>query len=220
MSTLSDKDREELSLLLPWYANGTLDDTDSPRVAAALAEDDALAREFDLVLEDQAAMIELVSEEEVPSSISERFKAQLNAEIDKPAPRATAQATDQGFLARALSALFPAQPRAYAAAAAIVALLLPAVALVSYQAGNDSPARYQTASGDDPVTTDTTRVLVRFNAAAEWRAIDAFLKEKGGQIVTGPTPDGFYELEFKAEDGLADTLSTVTEIFEFALPAN
>ena len=47
MSTLSDKDIEELSLLLPWYANGTLDAEDSVRVEQALAEDDALAREFD-----------------------------------------------------------------------------------------------------------------------------------------------------------------------------
>ena len=70
------------------------------------------------------------------------------------------------------------------------------------------------------MTTDTTRVLVRFNAAAEWRAIDAFLKEKGGQIVTGPTPDGFYELEFKSEDVRAEEFNSVTVIFEFALPAN
>ena len=72
MSTLSDKDRDELSLLLPWYANGTLDAEDSVRVEQALAEDDALAREFDLILEDQAAMIDVVSEEEVPSRSEER----------------------------------------------------------------------------------------------------------------------------------------------------
>ena len=56
MSTLTEKERQELSLLLPWYANGTLDGEDSRRVEAALAEDEELAREFDLVLEDQAAM--------------------------------------------------------------------------------------------------------------------------------------------------------------------
>ena len=220
MSTLSDKDRNELSLLLPWYANGTLDAADSQRVEAALAEDDALAREFDLVLEDQAAMVELVSEEEVPSSISERFKAQLNAEMDKPAPRSEAANTQDGFLSRLITGLFPAQPRAYAAAAIMAAVVIPAVALVSYQAGNDGPAQYQTASGEDPVAPDAMRVLVRFNAAADWASIDAFLQEKGGQIVNGPTPDGFYELEFKSEDGLAEELNAVTDIFEFALPAN
>ena len=53
MSTLSDKEREEFSMLLPWYANGTLDDADHDRVEKALREDDELAKEFDLILEDQ-----------------------------------------------------------------------------------------------------------------------------------------------------------------------
>ena len=80
MSTLSTRERQELSLLLPWYANGTLDAEDSRRIEAALAEDEELAREFDLVLEDQAAVVALTSEEEVPLSMAERFKAALHAE--------------------------------------------------------------------------------------------------------------------------------------------
>jgi len=83
MSALSEKERQEVSLLLPWYANGTLDSEDSCKVEAALAQDEALAREFDLVLEDQAATIELVSEEEVPISIAERFNSEVAwADID------------------------------------------------------------------------------------------------------------------------------------------
>jgi hypothetical protein len=220
MSTLSDKEREELSLLLPWYANGTLDPEDSQRVEEALAADEALAREFDLVLEDQAAMIELVSEEEVPSSISERFKAALHAELDRPEPVADRTETGEGFFGRVLSALFPAQPRAYATVAAMVAILLPAVALVSFDAGSQNVTQYQTASGEDPATSDALRMLVQFKADASWAEIDAFLRDKDGQIVKGPTPDGLYELEFEKEDGLADELNAATAIFEFVLPAN
>ncbi|MEL7254850.1 MAG: hypothetical protein AAGL23_11790 [Pseudomonadota bacterium] len=220
MSTLSDKDREELSQLLPWYANGTLDAEDSLRVEAALESDDALAQEFDLILEDQAAMIELVSEEEVPASMPERFKAALHAEINAPAPRDDVAQTTDGFLSRIFSALFPAEPRAYAAAAALVALLLPAVAIVSYDAGNQSPAEYSTASGDDPVATDSMRMLVKFKPDASMADIDAFLADNNGAFVKGPTPDGFYELEFETNEGLADTIGAATEIFEFALPAN
>ena len=219
MSTLSDKDREELSLLLPWYANGTLNPEDSQRVEEALAEDDALAREFDLILEDQAAMIELVSEEEVPASISERFKAALQAEIDAP-PARTEEKTEDGILSRLVSALFPAQPRAYAAAAAMIAILLPAVALVSFEAGTQNTVQYETASGEDPVATDAVRMLVKFNAEVSWAQVDAFLTENAGQIVNGPTPDGFYELEFAAETDAAEEMEHLPEIFEFALPAN
>ena len=107
MSTLSDKDIEELSLLLPWYANGTLDAEDSVRVEQALAEDDALAREFDLILEDQAAIVDLVSEEDVPSSISERFKAALEAEIDAPPVRQN-ETTGHGLVSRMMSLPGPA----------------------------------------------------------------------------------------------------------------
>ncbi|MEM6566705.1 MAG: hypothetical protein AAF665_19805 [Pseudomonadota bacterium] len=219
MSTLSDKDREELSLLLPWYANGTLDAEDSARVEQALAEDDALAREFDLILEDQAAMIELVSEEEVPASISERFKAALQAEIDAP-PARTEEKAEDGFITRIMSVLFPAQPRAYAAVAAVIAILLPAVALVSFEVGTQNTVQYQTASGEDPATTDGVRMLVKFNAEVTWAQVDAFLTENAGQIVKGPTPDGFYELEFAAETDAAEEMERLPEIFEFALPAN
>ena len=219
MSTLSDKDRAELSLLLPWYANGTLDTEDSVRVEQALAEDDALAREFDLILEDQAAIVDLVSEEDVPSSISERFKAALEAEIDAPPVRQN-ETTRHGVVSRMMSLLFPAQPRAYAAVAAMIAILLPVVALVSFEAGNQNTAQYQTASGEDPVVSDGVRTLVKFNAEVNWTQVDAFLKENAGQIVKGPTPDGFYELEFAAGTDAAEEMERLPEIFEFALPAN
>ena len=219
MSTLSDKDREELSLLLPWYANGTLDADDIARVEQALAEDDALAREFDLILEDQAAIVDLVSEEDVPSSISERFKAALEAEIDAPPVRQN-ETTGHGVVSRMMSLLFPAQPRAYAAVAAMIAILLPVVALVSFEAGNQNTAQYQTASGEDPVVSDGVRMLVKFNAEVSWTQVDAFLKENAGQIVKGPTPDGFYELEFAAGTDAAEEMERLPEIFEFALPAN
>ena len=218
-STLSDKDRDELSLLLPWHANGTLDAVDRVRVEQALAEDDALAREFDLILEDQAAIVDLVSEEDVPSSIFERFKAALEAEIDAPPVRQN-ETTGHGVVSRMMSLLFPAQPRAYAAVAAMIAILLPVVALVSFEAGNQNTVRYQTASGEDPVVSDGVRLLVKFNADVSWTQVDAFLKENAGQIVKGPTPDGFYELEFAAGTDAAEEMERLPEIFQFALPAN
>ena len=54
--TLSVKDRQELPLLMPWYAKGTLDTGARDRVVQALAEYYALAPGFDLSLSDQAGV--------------------------------------------------------------------------------------------------------------------------------------------------------------------
>lgn len=220
MSTLSEKERQELSQLLPWYANGTLGSEDSRKVEAALARDEALAREFDLVLEDQAAVVELVSEEEVPISMAERFKAALNAEADEPAASASPREKGESLMSRLASVLFSDRPKGYAFAAAAIVLLVPAIAIYSVVIGNQQPGQYQTASGEEGTTVEKTRMLVKFSSGAAWTDIDAFLRENRGQVTKGPTADGLYELEFDAAEQLAAEMSAETGIFEFVLPAN
>lgn len=220
MSALSKEERHELSLLLPWYANGTLDNEDRRKVEAALAQDEALAREFDLVLEDQAAVIGLVSEEAVPISMAERFKAALNAGQKEPATSARPRYAGESVISRMVSSLFPARPRAYAFATALIVLLVPAVAIVSYMAGSQRTGQYQTASGDEETASQKARMLVKFNADAAWTDIDAFLKENRGQVVKGPTADGLYELEFDKVEKLVEILGAEIDVLEFALPAN
>lgn len=220
MSALSEKERQEVSLLLPWYANGTLDSEDSRKVEAALAQDEALAREFDLVLEDQAAVIELVSEEEVPISIAERFKAALNAEHNELVTSVEQRETNESVISRIFSVLFPDRPRAYAVVAALLVLLVPTVVIFSVVNGNQQTGQYQTASGDEETGVAKTRMLVKFNSEVAWADIDSFLSENRGQVVKGPTADGLYELEFEKAEGLAAMMEAKTGIFEFALPAN
>jgi anti-sigma factor RsiW len=217
MSTLSDTEREEISLLLPWYANGRLSKEESLRVEAALAQDASLAQEYDLVLEDQAAMIELVSEEEVPLSMSERFKAALHAEPDTGARNAAPRETGESFFSRLLGAFAPSGQRRFATAVALAFVLVPAVVIVSNLAGPDAPGLYDTASGDEEPAFAGVRVLVKVRPAVAWSAVDTFLRENGGQIVTGPTADGLYELTFEDTGIRAETLPT--NLFEFAFPA-
>lgn len=220
MSILSDKDRHELSLLLPWYANGTLNEEDILKVEDALAKDEALAREFDLVLEDQAAAIELVSEEEVPISITERFKAALNAEEAEPAKSAKSHVADESWIGRIAALLSPGRTRAYAYAAAAIILLVPAVAIFSVGSGNQQTGPYQTASGEEETAIAKERMLVKFNAEVAWTKIDAILKKNRGQVIKGPTADGLYQLEFEKSEGLAERLGAEIGVFEFVLPAN
>ncbi|WP_164658162.1 hypothetical protein [Tropicibacter sp. Alg240-R139] len=220
MSTLSETERQELSLLLPWYANGTLDNEDSQKVEAALALDEELAREFDLVLEDQAAVVELLSEEEVPVSMAERFKAALHAEQTEPETSVEPQAVGEGAIARLLSVLFPAKPRAYAFVMAMFVVLVPAVGIISYVVGSQQPNQYQTATGGEAVASDKARMLVKFKSDVSWADIDAFLKENSGQVIKGPTADGLYELEFQSVEDLAERTGAKADVFEFALPVN
>lgn len=220
MSTLSEKERKEMSLLLPWYANGTLEDEDSRKVEAALARDDALAREFDLVLEDQAAAIELVSEEEVPLSIAERFKAALNAETDEPIAQSAPREAQESVFSRIFSALFAERSRVYAYVAAAIILLVPALAMISAMNTNQQTGQYQTATGEEESGTAKTQVLVKVNAAVTWAQIDTFLKENRGQVVKGPSADGLYELEFEKDEALAEKIGAETGLFEFVLPEN
>lgn len=220
MNTLSEKERQEISLLLPWYANGKLDSEDTRKVEAALAEDEALAREFDLVLEDQAAVVELVSEEEVPVSMTERFKAALNAEPDEPAFVAQSHETGESLISRIASVLFPKEARVHTMVAAAIILLVPAIALFSVANENQQTGPYKTASGGEESVGDKTRVLVKINSEAAWADVDAFLRENHGQVVKGPSADGLYELAFEKAESLAEKMSVETGIFEFALPAN
>lgn len=221
MSNLSDQERYALSLLLPWYANGTLDDADSKKVEAALAEDEALAREFDLVLEDQAAVVELVSEEEVPASISERFKAALHAEEAAQSVVASPAKPAKSGLASWFDSLFEARPRDFAFAAIVMVLFVPAFLYMTGASGPQLTGQYQTASGEDgAASTEGIRMLVKISDDAGFAALNAFLKDNGGQIVKGPSADGFYELEFEPKDGIEGIVQTQTTLFDFALPAN
>ncbi len=225
MSTLSEKDREELSLLLPWYANGTLEEDESRKVEEALANDEALAREFDLVLEDQASVVELVSEEVVPSSMAERFKVALTVEQESADTGVTRRQSISGesMFSRIASVLFPTRPVAYAAVAAAIVVCVQAAVIFSVVTDNQQTSQYQTASGEEDTAVAKTRMLVKFKPEVSLRQIDGFLKEHKGQIIKGPTADGFYELAFEKTEKtekLAEEISAEAEIFEFALPVN
>ncbi len=59
MTTVNEKERQEIEELLPWHAAGTLNRRDAQRVEAALARDPELARRFALVREELGHTIAL-----------------------------------------------------------------------------------------------------------------------------------------------------------------
>ncbi len=73
MTTRSPNDNAErraVSELLPWYAAGTLDASDTARVEAALAADPTLRDELEIVREDQDASFALAEAAPVPRPAS------------------------------------------------------------------------------------------------------------------------------------------------------
>ena len=78
MTDLTDKERQELSELLPFYLNGTLDNGESARVEAALADDEALRADLELLKMVQAETLS----RDAGSSPGEFGLARLMRDID------------------------------------------------------------------------------------------------------------------------------------------
>ena len=227
MSTLDLKNREEISQLLPWYANGTLSEAECERVEAALDADEQLRAEFDLVLEDQVATIDLVSEEPVPASMEQRFKVSLNQMQSQAqqAPVSPLEPETSGFIERMVAMLFPTRAVAYMAVAAALLLVVQSGAIVSLISDDLTGRQFQTASGPGKQSAAGIQFLVQFNGDASMTNVSKFLKDNDGRLAGGPSADGFYTLEFSpGGDTSAPKLQTLLEeksdLFAIVLVAN
>lgn len=227
MSTLDVKEREEISQLLPWYANGTLGREDSERVEAALDVDDQLRAEFDLVLDDQIATIDVVSEEPVPASMEQRFKVALN-QVQTQELKDLDPSIGQdkpGVVERVIGMLFPTRAVAYMAVAAALLLVVQSGTIVSLISNDPAGGQFQTASGPDKQSVAGVQFLVQFNEAAAVSDLSQFLSNNDGRIVSGPSADNFYTLEFsRGGDTSAQKLQALLDgnpdLFVIVLTAN
>ena len=175
---------EDVELLLPWHAAGTLSRRDAARVEQALANDNDLAARYEMVREELGEAIRLNETLGAPSA---RAMEQLFAKIDAEPARQpklsfslTAWLTDfvTGFSSRTL---------AYGATAAAFAIVLQAGILagvfVKEGAGIFDVASYpQTES-----VGDGSFVLIRFNPQASAADITKFLEDQNASVVGGPS---------------------------------
>lgn len=199
--------REDVSLLLPWNANGTLDTDEATIVDKQLADDNELAKEFDLILEDMAATQELAEEEEVPASMPLRFQTAVEKLVTAP-EKAVAKQTDWSLASR-LQQLFDfVMPREMLAYATAAALLLVAVqgGVIATLLNNSSGdvGQYQTASDKRKGATGAksgTVYLVELSKAASVGDIITFLNDKGGKIIEGPLPGNLFRIRFAPNNG-------------------
>lgn len=203
---MTDTELEEIALMLPFYANGTLSDADIARVDKALPEHASLREE----LADINALSGLVKSggeewdsKRAPASEERlgRLMDRIAAEPKKAAETANAPKETQrvikmetakpGFFA---SLFQPAWKPAFAA----MALVAVAQGVMLYDnlgpANNDG--EFQTASGPDDgeAAASNFRILLRIAPSASWADVQSLLAEYELSIVNGPS-DGVIEVE-------------------------
>lgn len=177
----NNKEQEDIELLLPWHAAGTLSRRDAERVESALANDNQLAARYEEVREELGAAINLNESLGAPSA---RAMKDLFAKIDaEPVRQAKASFNAVSWFSGLISSF---QPRtlAYAAGAAAIALLLQAGLITNMlvQTGGN----FTVASIDKQAADTGAYVLIRFNPQASVTDISKFLNEHNATIAGGP----------------------------------
>src|SRR5665213_2842235 len=120
--------QEDIELLLPWHAAGTLSRRDADRVERALASDNELASRYELVREELGEAIRLNESLGAPSA---RAMQSLFAKIDAEPARALKVSFNLGAWLSSFVSGFQPRTLAYAGAAAAVVVLLQAGVLTS-----------------------------------------------------------------------------------------
>jgi len=193
-----EQEPNEIELLLPWHAAGTLNARESRKVEEALAREPQLARQYAVIREEYAGTIELNESLGAPSvrAMQKLFTA-IDAEpVRKPGASLNIAARIAGFF----SSLSP-RTLAWTAGFGAFALVLQA-GVIAAVLMNNRPASFETASlsMNEPITRDISttaplRALVRFAPDARVSEITALLDKYQASIIDG-AKGGMFRLQF------------------------
>jgi anti-sigma-K factor RskA len=192
MNTKNKEVHEDIELLLPWHAAGTLSRRDAQRVEQALANDNELAARYELVREELGEAIHLNESLGAPSA---RAMEALFAKIDAEPVRKPRVSFNLGAWLADFVAGFSPRTLAYGATAAALAIVLQAgliagVFIKDRQAGPEL-ASYEQNDNVGPGSF----VLIRFNPQASVADITKFLQDNKAIVVGGPAAgSGMYRL--------------------------
>jgi hypothetical protein len=193
---------EDVELLLPWHAAGSLSRRDAARVEQALANDNELASRYEMVREELGEAIRLNESLGAPSA---RAMENLFAKIDaEPVRKPKMSFSITAWMTEFVSGF---QPRtlAYGATAAALAIVLQAGILAGVFVKEGSVG-FTTASFTQTENLgEGSFVLIRFNPQASVADITSFLVENKASVVSGPAAgSGMYRLRV-AEKPLSQT---------------
>lgn len=180
--------------LLPWYANGTLSETEREQVAAHLETCTACKRELEEIKGLKADLTELYAAETGPSQkIARSILHALTRDAAARRTNSTSHALWIDGVDRWLRSLFT--PRWVPTLAATI--LIAQIGLLLWTT--------MPATEPEKVTTrtlgmQTARMRVVFQEAATEGQIRVLLQTIRGRIVDGPNPNGQYIIEVLAAD--------------------
>ena len=238
-NTKAQQLRDDIEALLPWHAAGTLSRRDAERVEAALANDNELARRYDLVREELGETIRLNESLGAPSARAmDRLMAGLDAEAAAAPRRRTFNVG--AWFAGQISQLRP-RTLAWSATAAALAIVLQAGLIAGLYVDGAEKAQ-QTAemkapeSGGMKVASvpnqngivrglgapGSVAVLVQFAPTATVEEITRFLDGFGrAQVIRGPS-SGYYTVRVATKDDVGRVVQRMkdnTGIVRSALPS-
>ena len=222
--TAEDIEREEIEMLLPWYATGKLDRADVTRVESYLARHPQMSAQLDMI---RAEREQTALANEALGSPSAEARDRLMASLATARPASLAQRIAGSGLFQRLSAFFAAPTArgvqwAGLAAAALIVVQAAAITSLVVGGGGDS---YQTASGQN--IGNGVTALVVFADDAKAPAIARLLTEFDASIVDGPKPGGVYKIRLlrtadrsqAAQDALLGRLAQRREVVRTVLPS-
>jgi hypothetical protein len=192
MNTKTKETQEDIELLLPWHAAGTLSRRDAQRVEQALANDNDLAARYEMVREELGEAIRLNESLGAPSARAmEKLFAKIDAEpVRKPKVSFSLSVWMTDFVAG-----FSPRTLAYGATAAALAIVLQA-GLIAGVFIKERQAGPQLASFEQNEQIGAgSFVLIRFNPQASAADITKFLQDNKAIVVGGPAVgSGMYRL--------------------------
>ena len=201
----AEKLPQDVKLLLPWHAAGTLSRRDAARVEQALANDNELASRYETVREELGEAIRLNETLGAPSA---RAMQELFAKIDaEPARKPKASFNIGAWLTDFVTGFSP-RTLAYGATAAALAIVLQAGILAGVFVKEGSVG-FTTASLT--LNDDNAFVAIRFNPQASAADITKFLADNKASIVGGPGSGGMFKLRVSEKSMSDSELSAVAK---------
>jgi hypothetical protein len=205
-------DLDNLSLLLPFYVNGTLGADDTAKVDAALATStelrDELAEIGRLAQGVKAGGRDLGQGDDVRMA---RVAAKL-----APAPASPAVAAPREKLSSMLAFLHPRSWHPVVALSLAIAAVAQAGVIANLNGENNERSskiaslekrlgevEFQLASGPGGGVAQKASIMLQLSPDASWSAIEALLANEGLEIVGGPS-DGALLLSSDAKDAALD----------------
>ena len=217
---IEQREREEIEMLLPWYATGRLDRAGHARVESYLARHPHVATQLDLIREEREQTVSANEAVSVPSAAA---LVRLMASLPSARP-SLSQRIAGSSVVRQLAELFTAPTAGGGrwAALAAAALILVQAAVIATLLVQDRGGNYQSASGQSD--NEGISALVAFSDEAKAGAVAQLLAEFQASVVDGPRPGGVYKIRLRKvapadRDTVLRRLAERRDVVKMVLPS-